>query len=132
MGVIKDLVVSLSQLPMKSVVMDIVVADIPTRFGMLLSRSWSKKLGGTLQMDMSYATIPIFGGEFRRLYREIQMAYIISDHSNPSNHPIYAEEMELGSFVLHFSTDNDDSQSKIKIIQNEYEVSALNEVENMI
>jgi len=68
MGVIKDLVVSLSQLPMKSVVMDIVVADIPTRFGMLLSQSWSKKLGGTLQMDMSCATIPVFGGEFMRLY----------------------------------------------------------------
>ena len=106
---------SLSQLPMKSVVMDIVVADIPTRFRILLSRSWSKKLGGTLQMDMSYATIPIFGGEFRILYRETQMAYIISDHSNPSN-LIYAEEMELGSSVLHFSTDNDDSQSKIRII----------------
>ena len=77
MGVIKDLVVSLTQLPMKSVAMDIVVADIPSRFGMLLSRSWSKKLGGTLQMDMSYASIPIFGGEFRRLYRETKMAYII-------------------------------------------------------
>jgi hypothetical protein len=31
-GVIKDLVVSLSQFPMKSVVMDIVVADIPPKF----------------------------------------------------------------------------------------------------
>ena len=68
MGVIKYLVVSHTQLPMKSVVMDIVVADIPSRFRMLLSRSWSKKLGGTLQMDISYATIPVFGGEFRRLY----------------------------------------------------------------
>ena len=102
MGVIKDLVVSLSQLPMKSVVMDIVIADIPTKFGMLLSQSWSKTLGGTLQMDMSYATIPVFGGEFRRLYRETQMAYIISDHSNPSNHPIYVEEMELDHLLCIF------------------------------
>jgi hypothetical protein len=45
LGVIKDLVVSLFQLPMKSVVMDIVVADVPPKFGMLLSRSWIKKLG---------------------------------------------------------------------------------------
>ena len=82
LGVIKDLVVSLTQLPMKSLVIDIMVADIPSRFGMLLSRSWSKKLGGTLQMDMSYATIPVFGGEFRRLYMETQMAYIISDQHN--------------------------------------------------
>ena len=79
LGVIKDLVVSLTQLPMKILVMEIVVADIPSRFGMLLSRSWSKKLGGTLQMDMPYATIQVFGGEFKRLYRETQMAYIISD-----------------------------------------------------
>jgi hypothetical protein len=70
LGVIKDLVVSLFQLPMKSVVMDIVVADDPPKFGMLLSRSWIKKLGGTLHMDLTYATIPVFGGERRRLYRE--------------------------------------------------------------
>ena len=70
-GVIKDLVVNLTQVPMKTVLMDIVVADISPKFGMLLSRSWAKKVGGTLQMDLSYATIPIFGGEFRRLYREV-------------------------------------------------------------
>jgi hypothetical protein len=40
LGVIKDLVVSLFQLPMKSMIMDIVVADVPPKFGMLLSRSW--------------------------------------------------------------------------------------------
>jgi hypothetical protein len=45
LGVIKDLVVTLFQLPMKSVVMDIVVADVPPKFGMLLSRSWIKILG---------------------------------------------------------------------------------------
>jgi hypothetical protein len=61
LGVIKDLAVSLFQLPMKSVVMDIVIADIPPKFGMLLSRSWIKKLGGTLQMDLTYCTIPFFG-----------------------------------------------------------------------
>ena len=79
-GLTKNLVVSLAQMPMKSIVMDIVVVDIPSKFGMLLSRSWSKKLGGTLQMDMSYATIPTFGGEFRRLYRETKLAYIVRDH----------------------------------------------------
>ena len=42
MGMIKDLVVNLAQIPAKSMVMDIVVADIPARFGMLLSRSWGK------------------------------------------------------------------------------------------
>jgi hypothetical protein len=70
LGVIKDLVVTLFQLPMKSVFMDIVVADVPPKFGMLLSRSWIKRMGGTLQMDLTYATIPVFRGEHRRLYRE--------------------------------------------------------------
>ena len=50
--VIKELVIYLTQMPMKSVVMDIVVVDIPPKFGMLLSRSWMKKLGGTLEMPL--------------------------------------------------------------------------------
>jgi hypothetical protein len=70
LGVIKDLAVTLFQLPMKSVVMDIVVVDIPPKFGMLLSRFCIKRLGGTLQMDLTYATIPVFMGEHRRFYRE--------------------------------------------------------------
>jgi hypothetical protein len=100
LGVIKDLVVTLFQLPMKSVVMDIMVADVPPKFGMLLSRSWIKRLGGTLQMDLTYATIPVFGGEHRRLYREAQLAYIISDEGRPTNHPIFSLDTDLGSSLL--------------------------------
>jgi len=62
-GVIKDLAVSLFQLPMRGMVMDIVVVGIPPRFGMLLSRSWIIRLGGTLQMDFTYAIVPIFEGK---------------------------------------------------------------------
>ena len=58
---------NLTQLPIKSVIMDVVVADITPKFGMLLSRSWEKKVGCTLKMDLSYGTIPVFGGENRRL-----------------------------------------------------------------
>jgi len=105
LGVIKDLVVNLTQLPMKSVVMDVVVADIPPKFGMLLSRSWSKKLGGTLQMDLSFATIPVFGGEQMRLYSESQLAYIISDPQNPTNHPIYAVQENMDSCILQLNED---------------------------
>jgi hypothetical protein len=101
LGLMKDVVVTLSQLPMKSVVLDVIVADIPLKFGMLLSRSWAKKVGGTLQMDLSYATIPVFGGEQRRLYREVRLAYLVSDHDNPTNHPIYVVEDDLGSSIFH-------------------------------
>jgi ribonuclease HI len=85
---------------MKSMVMDIVVADVPPKFGMLLSRYWIKKLGGTLQMDLTYSTIPVFEGERRRLYREAQLAYIVSDEANPTNHPIFAIDTDLGSSLL--------------------------------
>ena len=68
LGLIKDLVVSLHQIPEKNLIMDVVVADVPPKFGMLLSRSCAAKLKGTLQMDLSYATIPVFG-TMRRLYR---------------------------------------------------------------
>jgi hypothetical protein len=105
LGLIKDLVVYLAQLPMKSVVMDIIVAKIPPKFGMLLSRTWAKKVGGSLQMDLTYATIPIFGGEHKRLYREVRLAYIISDHQNPNNHPVYVVEDEIGSSVFHLNDD---------------------------
>jgi hypothetical protein len=101
--VMKDVVVTLSQLPMKSVVLDVIMADIPPKFGMLLSRSWAKKVGGTLQMDLSYATIPIFGEEQWRLYREVRLAYLVSDHNNPTSHPIYVVEDDLGSSLFYMS-----------------------------
>jgi hypothetical protein len=102
---------------MKSVVMDIVVADIPPKFDMLLSRTWAKKVGGSLQMDLTYATIPVFGGEHRRLYREVRLAYIVSDHQNPSNHPIYAVKDGMGSSVFHLN----DDEPEISVNQHRYQ-----------
>ena len=58
---IKYLVISLDQILAKNLVMDVVVADIPSNFGMMLSRIWVAKIKGALQMDMLYATILIFG-----------------------------------------------------------------------
>jgi hypothetical protein len=52
LGLIKYLVVYLSQIPANNMVMDVVVVDIPPKFGMLLSRSWYEKLKRTLKMDM--------------------------------------------------------------------------------
>jgi hypothetical protein len=108
------MVVTLFQFPMKSVVMDIVMVDIPHKFGMLFSRYWIKILGVTLHMDISYATIPVFGGEHRRLYREAQLAYIINNEANPTNHPIFAVDIDLGSIILQHT---DAPQSPIQIIK---------------
>ena len=84
LGIIKDLVITLTQIPTKSLVMDVIVAYIPVKFGMLLSRSWSAKPKGSLQMDMSFATIHIFG-EQRRLYKEVILAYMVSSKDKPKN-----------------------------------------------
>ena len=48
LGLIKDLFVSLVQYHVKTILMDIVVEDIPPKYGMLLSRSWGAKLQGSL------------------------------------------------------------------------------------
>ena len=53
------MVVNLENIPSNTVVMDVFVSDNPPKFGVLLSRSWTSKLKGSLQMDMSYATIPV-------------------------------------------------------------------------
>ena len=43
LGLIKDMVVNLHQIPEKNIVMDVVVVDVPPKFGMLLSKSWVAK-----------------------------------------------------------------------------------------
>jgi hypothetical protein len=54
-------------------------------------------------MDLTYSTIPVFGGEHRRLYREAQLAYIINDEANPTNHPIFSLDTDLDSSVLQIT-----------------------------
>lgn len=53
-----------------------------------------------MQNDLSYATVLVFGGEGRRLYREAQLDYIISDEKNPTNHPIYVVDTDFGACIL--------------------------------
>lgn len=98
-SLIKDVVVALCQIPTKTILMDIIVAHIPPKFGMFLSRSWVSKVKGTIQMDMSYTTIPVFG-EQRRLYKESRMAYMFNNEDKPQKFPVYAMEIELGSSIL--------------------------------
>jgi hypothetical protein len=102
LGLIKDLVISLHQILEKGIVMYVVVVDVPAKFGMLLSRSWLAKLKGTMQMDFSYATIPVFVVQMR-LYRESRLKYMISSKECPKNHPIYAVDIEMGSTIFYKS-----------------------------
>jgi hypothetical protein len=105
LGMIKYLVVNLAQIPMKSILMDVVVDDVPAKYDTLLSRSWGAKLGGSVQLDMTYATIPIFGGKFTRLYKETRLVYTVSDPQNPNNYPIYVADQDLGNCILSIDDD---------------------------
>ena len=99
LGLIKDLCVSLVQYANKTILMDVVVADIPPKYGMLLSRSWGAKLQGSLQLNMSYATISVFG-QPKRLYRESLMKYMVTSEEKPQNFPIYAVHSDINSYIL--------------------------------
>ena len=91
-------------IPTKSLVMDIVVADIPPKYGMILSRSWGAKLQGSLQMDMTYATIPVFN-QTRRLYWESHMKYMVSNIDRPNNTLVYSIHSDLEFFILYNEND---------------------------
>lgn len=99
LGLIKDLCVSLVQYPNKTILMEVVVANIPPKYGMLLSRSWGAKLQGSLQLDLSYATISVFG-QPKRLYRETLMKYVVSSEEKPKKFLIYSIHSDMNSFIL--------------------------------
>lgn len=79
--------------------MDVVIVDVPPSYGMLLSRHQGTSAGGSIQFDLSYAPILVFGRETRRLYREPKVTYVISDLEIPTNFPSYTTD-NLGNFLL--------------------------------
>ena len=99
LGLIKDMVVTLEKIPSKTIVMDVVVEDIPPKFGVFLSRYWTSKLKGILQMDMSYATIPMVGGN-KRLYIEKRSPYVVRSQAKLDDHVIYVVDTDLGSSIF--------------------------------
>jgi hypothetical protein len=51
----------------------------------LLSRKTTKDLGGNIQMDLTYATIPTLDGAMFKLNRELKRMYHVEDPKNPIN-----------------------------------------------
>lgn len=75
LGVVKDLQVSLVDYPYNIITMDIAIIDVPDVWGMLLSKKFAVDLGGSIQMDLSYATISAAASGMVRLYREVERRY---------------------------------------------------------
>eukprot|EP00253_Pinus_taeda_P028367 PITA_28367 len=122
LGLIKYLCVSLVQYPNKTILMDVVVADIPPKYGMLLSRSWGAKLQGSLQLDMSHATISVFG-QPKRLYRESLMKYMVSSEDKPQNFPIYAVHSNIDSYILFNDNTGPTNDEEIQSIKQDQHIN---------
>jgi ribonuclease HI len=90
-GLIKGLQVHLTVFPDIMIEMDIVVIDVPDLWGMLLNRKAAADLGGSLQMDLSYATLPTPDGSTFKLTREV--------YRNPINELKYDDE-GLGNYAI--------------------------------
>jgi len=82
-GLIQHLVVTLTQLLMKSIVLDIVVAYIPANIWNVAIKILCWNAGGNLQMDMTYAIVLIFDGEKKRLCRENKLKYVAKNGKKP-------------------------------------------------
>ena len=49
---------------------DILVIDVPDKWGVLLSRKWVVDLGGSIQMDWTYANVPLSEDTMVKLHNE--------------------------------------------------------------
>ena len=82
------------------ITMDILVIDVPDKWGMLLSRKWSTDLGGWIQMDWTYATVPASEDSLVRLHREKEWKHHVEYPKKPSNEYVYNTD-EIGSYTCY-------------------------------
>jgi ribonuclease HI len=98
-GLIKGLQVYLKAFPDIMIEMDIVVIDVPDLWGMLINRKSAADLGGNIQMDLSYATLPTPSGGTFRLDREAYRKVHVEDSKIPMDELAYDEE-GLGNYAI--------------------------------
>lgn len=99
-GIILSLPVSLSVYPDIQVTMDVIVIDVPDTWGMLLSRQWAATLGGSIQLDWTYATIPASEHSLVKLYREHEKKYHVEDPKKPNNEFVYHTN-SVGNYAIY-------------------------------
>jgi hypothetical protein len=98
-GLIKGLQVYLKAFPDITIEMDIVVIDVPDVWGMLINRKSAADLGGSIQMDLSYATLPTPNGGTFRLDREPYHKNHVGKPEAPVDELLYEEE-SLGNYAI--------------------------------
>jgi ribonuclease HI len=98
-GLIKGLQVYLKAFPDIMIEMDIVVIDVPDVWGMLINRKSAADLGGNIQMDLSYATLPTPSGGTFKLDREPYRKVHVEDSKNLMDELAYEDE-GLGNYAI--------------------------------
>lgn len=86
--------------PNKRVRLTILVADIPASYGMLLSRTFCKDLGGEIKMDWFEAMI-LVGKQKITLIPEPKSKYTVFPSDYPKSQILY-QECEFGNYLLFF------------------------------
>jgi hypothetical protein len=84
LGCVKDVEVFLIDFPHISILMDILVIDVPDAWGMLLSRTWSSTLGGFLSMNLTHAYIPMGDGTYEILHNREKNDRHVMDLRGPN------------------------------------------------
>jgi len=99
-GMIRNLhVLSVAYLDI-SIVMDIVVIDIPDSWAMFISRKWVVDLGGSLQMEISYATFPTPEGNLATFHTEQFQRYHIEYPNEPMNEFLCSLDDDMGNYIV--------------------------------
>ncbi|KAH9291061.1 hypothetical protein KI387_044632, partial [Taxus chinensis] len=96
-GCVKGLVVQLAAYSGKNLKLDVVIVDYPAKWGMLMSRKWAASVGGSIQMDMYFSTIPI-EGSLVKLYGEKKMLHLIEDPNNASYEVLFVD-VDADNFI---------------------------------
>lgn len=97
-GQVKDMEVVLYACLEKRLKLTILVADIPSSYGMFLSRTFYKDMGGEIKMDWSKAYI-LVGKKKTKLEPEPKNKYTVVPSDNPKAQILY-EVCYFGNYVM--------------------------------
>ena len=98
-GIILNLQVKLAKYPDIDMSIDVVVIDVPDNWGMSLSKKWATTLGGNIQMDWTYATIPASENTRVILHREKLRKRHVENPKNPENEFVHFTD-NFGNYVI--------------------------------
>ena len=112
----EDVLVHLSSNDKVCHVIDIVVADIPYAYGLVLSRDWSAKLNGYFSLDWSHLWM-LYKGILNqiKIWREPHMKYNVTQFKE-KNKPVdsvlgnYFIELEPGNYQVEEASETSDAQ----------------------